>query len=306
MSSSSTTTDTNGGTVFSPNNGAFKPHMPLSTLENIQVINSHSIFMGNQKSELAKTEQRNGTLQNKNEIDNNNLVFCNKSSLNVTGQLNSRNLGISEPCKEKTNSDAPNTQNISPGHTKQNFSHQHRRRPVYQRSNTDPPLSDNTHHSTSKLADMKNSSKNNATVTPSSIGSSSNPTSPVISYLNNTNLESLGCLASLNGISTDNTAIRPSSCVYLRPEQNIPDVFFASRRSTTFKPIVEASKVENNNNRERRIEARLAKDSYMLQNNNLDKNGSDNKVRNEVHPRTDNNASISRDDIVVTMRSVNV
>ena len=301
MSRSNTSIDTNGSTVLSPNISAFKP---LSTSKNMQVINSHSVFMGNHKSILAEKDQRSIALENNNEMYKN---FCNKSTSNVTAQLHSRNLENHEPSKEKTNSDAFNTQNISPHQTKQHFSHQHRRRPVYQRCNTDPPFSDNNHHSTSKLADMKNSSKTNAMVAFSSVGSASNPTSPVISYLNKNNFESLGCPTSLNGISTDNAVIRPSSCVYLRPEQNIPDVFVASRRSTTFKPIVESSKVDNSNT-EKRIEEHLSNGShcYMLQNNNLDRNGSNNNVCNEVQSRIDHDASISRDDIVVTMRSVNV
>jgi hypothetical protein len=71
-------------------------------------------------------------------------------------------------------------------------------------------------------------------------------------------------------------------CVYLRPEQNIPDVF-----STAFKPINE---------------------------NNLSKVGDDDDDENdrqigESNPGQDSGSSeqtISRDDIVVTMRSVNV
>jgi hypothetical protein len=69
-------------------------------------------------------------------------------------------------------------------------------------------------------------------------------------------------------------------CVYLRPEQNIPDVF-----STAFKPIN-----ENNLNKsdEEHDQGRQGGDS------------------NPGDDLTSGDQTISRDDIVVTMRSVNV
>ena len=70
-------------------------------------------------------------------------------------------------------------------------------------------------------------------------------------------------------------------CVYLRPEQNIPDVF-----STAFKPINEnnLSKVDDDDDDDDR------------------KNGESNPDRDSGSGEQ----TISRDDIVVTMRSVNV
>ena len=69
------------------------------------------------------------------------------------------------------------------------------------------------------------------------------------------------------------------SCVYLRPEQNIPEVF-ANPGNSVFKPIDE---VDGNN-------------SDVNDNNDLAGNSN----------RSETTGAISRDDIVVTMRSVNV
>ena len=70
------------------------------------------------------------------------------------------------------------------------------------------------------------------------------------------------------------------SCVYLRPEQNIPEVF-ANPGSSVFKPIDE-----------------------VLDGNNSDVNDNNDLAGNSN--RSENTGAISRDDIVVTMRSVNV
>ena len=76
-----------------------------------------------------------------------------------------------------------------------------------------------------------------------------------------------GCISLSSGGSGN------GSCVYLRPEQNIPEVF--ANPGTVFKPIDEVD------------------------------NGSDVNDNNELVNRSEGGA-ISRDDIVVTMRSVNV
>ena len=73
-----------------------------------------------------------------------------------------------------------------------------------------------------------------------------------------------------------------SGCVYLRPEQNIPEVF--ANPGTVFKPIDE-----------------------VLDANDLNDNDQDHT--NSRHSRQvleENSGAISRDDIVVTMRSVHV
>lgn len=74
-----------------------------------------------------------------------------------------------------------------------------------------------------------------------------------------------GASLSLQTLSLSNKTAS-SSCVYLRPEQNIPEVF--GNPGTVFKPIDE--------------------------------------VDNDINENEKNAGAISRDDIVVTMRSVNV
>ena len=81
----------------------------------------------------------------------------------------------------------------------------------------------------------------------------------------------------ISGAGSSNSGTS-GSCVYLRPEQNIPEVF-ANPGNSVFKPIDE---VDNN--------------SDVNDNNDLAGNSN----------RSETTGAISRDDIVVTMRSVNV
>ena len=83
-----------------------------------------------------------------------------------------------------------------------------------------------------------------------------------------------GASLSLQTLNLNNHKTASNGCVYLRPEQNIPEVF--ANPGTVFKPIDEVD-------------------------NASDINDNDGNVVG--HSET---AAISRDDIVVTMRSVNV
>merc|ERR1712150_3662 len=187
-----------------------------------------------------------------------------------------------------------------------NFSHQHRRRPVYQRSNTEPQLpDDNT--STSIHPEMKHFSSNNTGINSIPLGCDSAAPSHITSFPNKKVPDSLGVSSSYKNISGRSSNVIPTGCVYLRPEQNIPDVFFASRKATTFKPIVEVPK-SGYDNRELRRETHSIEHnrSHIVQNDKLIDAKSKNNCSSDVQPITDNETSISRDDIVVTMRSVNV
>ena len=75
-------------------------------------------------------------------------------------------------------------------------------------------------------------------------------------------------------IQSGPTSVATNGCVYLRPEQNIPEVF--ANPGTVFKPIDEID-------------------------NASDVNDNEGNIISDV-----TTGAISRDDIVVTMRSVNV
>ena len=92
--------------------------------------------------------------------------------------------------------------------------------------------------------------------------------------LNNKSNSSNQILASPQTSAGPAATSASNGCVYLRPEQNIPEVF--ANPGTVFKPIDEVD-------------------------NASDVNDNDGNVINDV-----STGAISRDDIVVTMRSVNV
>ena len=182
------------------------------------------------------------------------------------------------------------------------FSHQNRRRPLYQRSNTEPE----------SFEEATLSSMNPSLTSLSSNGNLINGTSSgYISSKADINAscpiaqvgQLFGGSSPTKNSSGSHTNVVPIGCVYLRPEQNIPDVFFASRKATTFKPIEDIPKIEHSNN-----DSRLVKDLK----NAKDKSKKSIDVErncisdNDVQPTSDQDISISRDDIVVTMRSVNV
>lgn len=211
------------------------------------------------------------------------LAHQNKSHpLMQPKQIENHDSGLKTPHLQNLNNVRQNTPNGK-------FSHQNRRRPVYQRSNTEPesleenflssinPNLDSLHIPTNTSYPSKQICKSPDTPFPtkSITGSSNNPI--------------------------------PTGCVYLRPEQNIPDVFFASRNATTFKPIVELPKSEHGNIDDRKDTKPVDQErSAIVRHQKLI--GGENKSisTNEIMPKNDQDISISRDDIVVTMRSVNV
>ena len=186
------------------------------------------------------------------------------------------------------------------------FSHQNRRRPVYQRSSTEPE----------SFEDATPSSMNQSLTSLSSKGNSMNGTSS--GYISSKSDKNVSCPIAQRGqlfggsspnksSSVSNANVAPIGCVYLRPEQNIPDVFFASRKATTFKPIKEIPKTEHSNG-ELIKDARLVKDLRNAKEKSkksidLERNCTSD---NDVQTTSGQDISISRDDIVVTMRSVNV
>ena len=193
---------------------------------------------------------------------------------------------------------------------RQTFSHQQRRRPVYFRGNAELQSAINIQSNCIRIPNKTSPPENNTTpVDYSSAEYSSNVTSPVSSTFSDGKtgrLQDAGVPSDSN-ISKDPSRVCPSSLVYLRPEQNIPDVFFASRRSATFKPIVEVSTKQNLGNEIRR-DSRLddVSKAHATVNTGLNNIESSNASCSEMHPSIDNDSGISRDDIVVTMRSVNV
>ena len=302
-----------GNTVFSCTNAAFKPHKQLCNGENRQGIDNMTVPIINTNTgtlQCCDNEQNKSSLIATIGIKNISYTLSNDSPMSNPHQNPPRAVQINKPSNQQTHLDAlktPNTVSYRHRESNQNFSHQHRRRPVYQRGNTDPQFMENN-DSASQRQDKKNSCHPAVPIACSSVGSSANATSPVLTYSHKQVTESVGLSSPLKNVPTATTTIRPSSCVYLRPEQNIPDVFVASRRSTTFKPIVEASKVENNKGEIRR-ESHLEENinSHHIQNSSFNVHGAKNKSCAKLElPNNNNDASISRDDIVVTMRSVNV
>ena len=304
----STRSVTRGNAVFSSSNdGALKGHKHLSNSKSMHVKDNSAFHSADRKTKVlqfnAKNYNNSFLCKVTNIGEGNDAISC-KSPLSNACQDGSQNNHATKQVENQFQFIASKSPYHSSNQAKeinQNFSHQHRRRPVYQRCNVDPTFSD-SNNCASRLSDMNNPSYGGDPVECSSIGHSSNATSPVVTYPTKKNREVFR-EPPHQSMSSANPTIRPSSCVYLRPEQNIPDVFVASRRSTTFKPIVESSNGENQHGEKRRVK-HIADDSNFSHVHNKSFKGNENASigGNE----NDNEASISRDDIVVTMRSVNV
>ena len=211
------------------------------------------------------------------------LALQNKSPpLMQSKQIETHDSGLKTAHLQNLNNVRQNTPNGK-------FSHQNRRRPVYQRSNTEPEsLEENFLSSVNPDLDSLHIPTN--TSYPSKQICKS-PDTPFPTK-------------SITG-SSNNTI--PTGCVYLRPEQNIPDVFFASRNATTFKPIVELPKSEHGNIDDRKETKSVEQERSALVRHQKSIGGENKSIStNEIMPKHNQDISISRDDIVVTIRSVNV
>ena len=212
-----------------------------------------------------------------------------QSTLNGSNGLQLKTLKLQTPNKGQSNKSSSNGK----------FSHQNRRRPVYQRSNTEPEsLEEATFPSMNQSFSSVSSIRNQTNFTPLGCDSSK---------MNNNSLCQNEQVCKTFEASTptkhppgSTSNVIPAGCVYLRPEQNIPDVFFASRKATTFKPIVDRSGIEVTRDVNVLNHGRCSsdQDSKMFD--------EEIKTSNDMQSRCDQDISISRDDIVVTMRSVNV
>ena len=297
--------------LFSSSNGAFVPHNRESQFQNYNkskfgvptksfgrsVIDQNRSFLD--KTSIGTDPQKCAVSNTQTESDDNQVISKNIE----TRQQKNMRLDASNRNNIKISSD------IFKDDT-QTFSHQQRRRPVYFRGNAELQSAINNQSNCIRIPEKTSPPENIITPTDhSSAGYSSNVTSPVSSTFSDgrtRRLQDAG-VPSGNNISQDPSKVCPSSLVYLRPEQNIPDVFFASRRSATFKPIVEVSTKQNVGNEMRR-DSRLGDVSkaHATESASVNNIESSNGSCSEMHPSIDNDSGISRDDIVVTMRSVNV
>ena len=297
--------------LFSSTNGAFVPHDRASQFQNYNkskfgvpikglgrsVIDQNQSFL--EKTSIGTDPQKRVVINIQTESDDNQAMSKNME----TRQQKNMRLDTSNRNNLKISSDIFKDD-------RQTFSHQQRRRPVYFRGNAELQSAINNQSNCIRIPKKTSPAENNITpVEYSSAGYSSNLTSPVSATFSDGKsgrLQDAG-VPSVNNISQDPSKVCPSSLVYLRPEQNIPDVFFASRRSATFKPIVEVSTKQNVGNEMRR-DSRLddVSNAHATESTSLNNIESSNASCSEMHANIDNDSGISRDDIVVTMRSVNV
>lgn len=193
----------------------------------------------------------------------------------------------------------PNTGQSNKISSNGKFSHQNRRRPVYQRSNTEPEsVEEATFPSMNQSLSSLSSIGNQPNFTP--LGYDSSKMNDNTLCQNEHVSKTFEASTPTNHPPGSTSNVIPTGCVYLRPEQNIPDVFFASRKATTFKPIVDRSGQEVTR------DANVVNHGKCLSDQDSKMFDEERKTTNDMQSRCDQDISISRDDIVVTMRSVNV
>ena len=225
--------------LFSSTNGAFVPHNHASQFQN---YNKSKFGVPTKCSGRSVMDQNQSYLEKPSiGTDPQKRVVSNIQTESDDHQEISKNIELRQPKNMRLDTSNRNNLKISSDifkDDKQTFSHQQRRRPVYFRGNAE--LQSAINNQSNCIPKKKSPPENNITaVDYSSAGYSSNLSSPVRSTFSDGKtgrLQDAG-VQSVNNISQDPSKVCPSSLVYLRPEQNIPDVFFASRRSATFKEI---------------------------------------------------------------------
>ena len=297
--------------LFSSTNGAFVPQNRASQFQN---HNKSKLGVPTKGLGRSVIDQSQSFLETTSiGTDPQKRIHSNIQTVNDDNQAISKNMETRQQKNMRLDASNRNNLEISSDIFKddrQTFSHQQRRRPVYFRGNAELQSAINNQSNCIRTPKKTSPPGNNLTpVEYSSAGYSSNVTSPVSATFSDGKTGGLqdAAVPSVNNISQDPSKVCPSSLVYLRPEQNIPDVFFASRRSATFKPIVEVSTKQNLGNEMRR-DSRLddVSKAHVTESTSLDNIESSNASCSKMQAGIVNDSAISRDDIVVTMRSVNV
>ena len=298
-----------GPTSLSFTNVAFKPNNHLRNVENMEIIKKHEVPVDNMNigPKSHEKNQQNKSFLTAKTTNTKPSAFSPslKSPLKITKVNPPRDTLTDKATNQQIHHEGFKAFNYNSHNTKegnQNFSHLHRRRPVYQRGNTEAQFVEKIKPIPQEQA-KENSHFSSVPTACSTLGSSARTSSSIATIAS----ESTSASSLVKNGHMSMTTVRPSGCVYLRPEQNIPEVFVASRRSTTFKPIVEAAKIESGKG-EMASKLHLKEDGHSQHMNNSCENvntvGNTNRAKLELP--INNNALISRDDIVVTMRSVNV